>query len=570
MDFSLLMGKIGMFFSAFALFLLVDAVGVKQQARWKLSAMKGCLILSLVLAPTLLIVRHAYGELIFREAIDVSKGVRTVLTIESAFQEGFSQITETILGTPALEEPALHTAQSQVRVNLPNQADLFSGAFMALWVGGTAALLLFHGTCFMVYFFRRREAVSLPQELEELCPYPVFVEESLCSPVVLSFFGVCFPKILVPQKDYPLEDFRFILTHEVTHIKKKDLFWKNMAFFVKTFHWYNPFAYYMVGRFETILELSCDEVIATPLDFEGRKAYGLSVLSVMIEGKNPPKGSGTPMALGFVKNKKSLEKRLAFMVSCDGTRGYSKLLYGGFCLLLLTGGAYTTYESLDQYYQLRITSSFAGSQEDFYFGTAPGFSSPSEWVTELYVPQFDVVFMEQMEIKSKSVAPTYVDLFMDIQGSELIMTYAGFYTDLYGNIVDYHKEFRHDYGSNIVFMDTSNFAPYTLSPTVDMVYPHGLPTISFTETEAKEQEFRRVFLEKFPHLAACSLHMKEDAPLCDMVLFSKLGTSSMDYQEEIVALALDFYPDLTFTYILDFALDRPSQIIYQAQETPTS
>lgn len=91
------------------------------------------------------------------------------------------------------------------------------------------------------------------------------------SPMLVGFFR---PTILLPLEHLPDSDARFILAHELTHFRRKDL-WKKLLFLmVRCAHWFNPIVYLLNRDFSRWLETSCDEQVVSSLDRDQRKEYG--------------------------------------------------------------------------------------------------------------------------------------------------------------------------------------------------------------------------------------------------------------------------------------------------------
>lgn len=51
-----------------------------------------------------------------------------------------------------------------------------------------------------------------------------------------------------------------LLGHELVHIKRSDIFWKMAESIVLGLHWFNPMIYWFRREFESVCEISCDEL----------------------------------------------------------------------------------------------------------------------------------------------------------------------------------------------------------------------------------------------------------------------------------------------------------------------
>lgn len=112
----------------------------------------------------------------------------------------------------------------------------------------------------------------------ELCVNPV-----ISSPMLLGFFRPC---IVLPCADLPEEEFWFTVLHELTHFKRRDMFYKWLIQITLCLHWFNPLVYLMEREIRKACEFSCDEALISRLDAAGRQAYGKTLLDAMsVTGK---------------------------------------------------------------------------------------------------------------------------------------------------------------------------------------------------------------------------------------------------------------------------------------------
>ena len=77
--------------------------------------------------------------------------------------------------------------------------------------------------------------------------------------------GMIKPKIILPCMDCEPLPIQYVLIHELTHLKRKDLWWKLALQIISTIHWFNPLLYPFHMAFETQLEYACDELVAQTL-----------------------------------------------------------------------------------------------------------------------------------------------------------------------------------------------------------------------------------------------------------------------------------------------------------------
>ncbi|WML48526.1 M56 family metallopeptidase [Neobacillus sp. PS3-34] len=97
-------------------------------------------------------------------------------------------------------------------------------------------------------------------------------------------YGMIHPKIIIPEElidKLTLEEFRFVLSHELTHIKNKDLVVNTLLMIVKAIYWFNPLIWYSLNQVKQDCELACDASVISTLKTEEVKKYGLTIINML-------------------------------------------------------------------------------------------------------------------------------------------------------------------------------------------------------------------------------------------------------------------------------------------------
>lgn len=97
-------------------------------------------------------------------------------------------------------------------------------------------------------------------------------------------YGIINPKIII--QSHILEDdelLKFVLVHELTHVKKFDIVFKHIKNFIACIHWYNIFILASLKFIEDDIEILCDKLVIKKLGdtVSNRKAYCLSMLKLI-------------------------------------------------------------------------------------------------------------------------------------------------------------------------------------------------------------------------------------------------------------------------------------------------
>ncbi len=93
-------------------------------------------------------------------------------------------------------------------------------------------------------------------------------------------YGIIKPVILLPE-DLDLTDSEtldYILTHELTHIKRFDIIRKLLAAAALCVHWFNPAVWIMYLLFNRDIELVCDEAVLKTVKNGSRRGYAMALI----------------------------------------------------------------------------------------------------------------------------------------------------------------------------------------------------------------------------------------------------------------------------------------------------
>ena len=138
----------------------------------------------------------------------------------------------------------------------------------------------------------------------ELCINPL-----ISSPLLIGFFHPC---IVLPSSDISEKDFRHIVLHELTHYKRRDIFYKWLVQITVCLHWFNPFVYLMSREITKACEFSCDEAILVKIGYDHAQDYGKTLLDAMAAVGKYKETFG---AVTLSENKQLLKERLGAIMS---------------------------------------------------------------------------------------------------------------------------------------------------------------------------------------------------------------------------------------------------------------
>lgn len=186
-------------------------------------------------------------------------------------------------------------------------AVLLPGLFI-VWAGG--ALFVFGLSLWRQHVFMqtvKREAVNVSPRLQQIARQVGAQVGLRRLPVVASSFissgplvtGLARPVVLLPawfETDYDDTQQRAALAHELTHVRRGDLWALQLAEIFIACMWFNPLAYYAHRAFRTDQEAACDaDVLKTGT--ASPHAYGATLIKAVKSAaqERPPAAASLPL-----------------------------------------------------------------------------------------------------------------------------------------------------------------------------------------------------------------------------------------------------------------------------------
>ena len=210
----------------------------------------------------------------------------TVMQTDTLFGEMAEKSgqTSTQVRDSIIARPVTDPAQKATRY-IPVTTILFYG-----YLAGAAAFLLCQGVSYVR--FRRtvrrwRSGVTrgdyrallqdTARSLNVTAP-EMFVCEAISTPAVTGLFR---PTLLLPHEHYDSSDLRYILRHELCHLKRRDMLLKLVLLAANAMHWFDPVVYLMLRQADEDIELACDSAATDGLDRAERAAYSRTLLAAV-------------------------------------------------------------------------------------------------------------------------------------------------------------------------------------------------------------------------------------------------------------------------------------------------
>lgn len=190
-----------------------------------------------------------------------------------------AQVRDTII-----QRPVTNPEQKTTRY-IPVTTILFYG-----YLAGAAAFLLYQGVSYTLFrrtvrrwkrdVSRADYAAMLSDTARDLgvSAPEMIVCEAISTPAVT---GLLRPRLLLPHEHYDVQELRYILRHELCHLKRRDMLLKLVLLAANAMHWFNPVVYLMLRQADEDIELACDSAATDGLELPERAAYSRTLLAAV-------------------------------------------------------------------------------------------------------------------------------------------------------------------------------------------------------------------------------------------------------------------------------------------------
>lgn len=215
-----------------------------------------------------------------------------------------------------LAETLMFSRLDRMSASIPmNSEKIIEGGYLSsippyvlIWLAGS----LFVATFFVVTHLRylREYKTALPIQnsfindwlSKQTKQIEIRQSDKILSPLT---YGIWCPVILLPKAmDYSdTRLLKYVLTHELIHIKRFDTLFKWLLVMALCIHWFNPLVWIMYILANRDIELSCDETVVRTFGESEKSTYARTLIS-MAESRS----KWVPLYSNFSKN--SIEERI--------------------------------------------------------------------------------------------------------------------------------------------------------------------------------------------------------------------------------------------------------------------
>lgn len=359
-----------------------------------------------------------------------------------------------------IQRPVTNPEQKTTRY-IPVTTILFYG-----YLAGAAAFLLYQGVSYA--HFRRTVrrwkrdvaradyAAMLSDTARDLgvSAPEMIVCEAISTPAVT---GLLRPRLLLPHERYDVQELRYILRHELCHLKRRDMLFKLVLLAANAMHWFNPVVYLMLRQADEDIELACDSAATDGLELPERAAYSRTLLAAVQSSVR-----ALPATTCFGGTVERLKRRITNVLGAQKKRGLGVVAL--VLALTLTAGCAVSWGERAQ----KNDDPFADKSYtvDTLLYEAPGFT---DGFTDGAYPTFRTA--------TNPAGEKYVTMFNDLG-----------YALIYGPMEEYKLEKQSFYA---LFGNTRD-----ASPVDDLMQHNKSAWTGYCEEAKDSQPYQAYFLEQ--------------------------------------------------------------------------
>ncbi|NLB32644.1 MAG: hypothetical protein GX818_02605 [Tissierellia bacterium] len=253
------------------------------------------------------------------------------------FTNGLSYITK---AEQYMEDTSPINQLFTILTKLENRSEIMLWVF-SIWVAGVIFLLVLNFkryVSFKHFVLQNHRFCNINQTAAS----KVIISVNTKSPMAM---GILKPVVILPDINFNEKELTMILSHELTHIKRGDLFIKLIIIIAKAVHWFNPFIYLLSRQLNDYCEVSCDEKVVQKMDTENRRSYGEMILSILDYGIEKRSIVDIACVSNFCTSKNNIKWRLLNIMNSKKMKKTMTTMSILAIVLLIGVGAYATYGS---------------------------------------------------------------------------------------------------------------------------------------------------------------------------------------------------------------------------------
>ncbi|WP_052113104.1 M56 family metallopeptidase [Clostridium novyi] len=128
-----------------------------------------------------------------------------------------------------------------------------------------------------------------------------------------AIFGFINPRLILPKKicdEVNYDELRYIILHEMAHLKRKDTIVGCIISILQILHWFNPILWYSFYKMRQDREIACDAFALSYIDSNDYTKYGYTIIKLL---ENNKRCNGVYAVQCIVNDKHGLKRRITMI-----------------------------------------------------------------------------------------------------------------------------------------------------------------------------------------------------------------------------------------------------------------
>jgi beta-lactamase regulating signal transducer with metallopeptidase domain/Tol biopolymer transport system component len=143
---------------------------------------------------------------------------------------------------------------------------------------------------------------------------PIIQSRAVKSPALMGFIR---PWLLLPEgmvDRFTTQELRFVLLHELAHLKRRDIAMNWLMTLLQILHWFNPLVWVAFSRMRADRELACDAIALSHAKAGEHKSYGQAIIKLLEDFTPPAPVTGL---VGILEDKRQMKRRMLMIGQFD-------------------------------------------------------------------------------------------------------------------------------------------------------------------------------------------------------------------------------------------------------------
>ena len=188
-----------------------------------------------------------------------------------------------------------------------------------IWIGIASIIIIYNLIAYLIYIktlnIKYIENIgdfikSKDYNIEIKANIHIGLSKKINNPISIGLFK---KTIIFPDEEIDNNDFKYMITHELFHIKNRDIECKFLLLLLNGLYWFNPIVLFLLKQINEMIEQNADYNVLKNQNINYRIEYGKTLLKQIERNKT----NNYKIITNFADSKKSIINRFYNITSTD-------------------------------------------------------------------------------------------------------------------------------------------------------------------------------------------------------------------------------------------------------------